>query len=276
MKSTARAPADDEVPSGTRIQSVSRGCELLLWVAEQPHGGTAKEAAFATRISLPTTYHLLNTLIDAKLLAKDNQRRYTLGPRAAVLAQAYLRGSSVSDALLSALRELASRTHETVYLADWGEYDIRVLASVEGSNVVRVAEVASGPYEDAHARANGKVLLAHAWPEVRDRYLARHPMNRRTPNTICDPALLLDELELVRSRGYACDEQEFCEGVCCVAAPVVQDGQIVAALAISVPAERFERGATALTETLLDVIAQLDVDRSPTTVGEGRRTGTSS
>lgn len=264
MKSTSQGKLPfGEVQSGTRIRSLGRGCRLLLWIAEQPNGATAKEAAFATQISLPTTYHLLNTLIDEKLLARDDQRRYTLGPRAATLAQAYLRGSSVPDELLSAVRGLAETTQETVYLADWGEYDIRVLASVEGSNIVRVAEVASGPYEDAHARANGKVLLAYAWPELRDRYLSRHPMNRRTPKTICDPALLIDELELVRSRGYAYDEQEFSEGVCCVAAPVLGDGQIVAALAVSVPAERFERNAEALTLTLLDVIAHLDVSRTP-------------
>lgn len=257
-------PPDQERVRGTRIQSVARGCRLLLWLAERPDGATAKEAALATRIGLATTYHVLNTLVDEGLLAKDRERGYTLGPGAARLAQAYLRGSSVPESLLIALRVLAEQTHETAYLADWGEYDIRVLASVEGSNIVRVAEVASGPYEAAHARANGKVLLAHAWPEVRQRYLERHPMTRRTPNTICDPASLTEELRLVRSRGYAVDNQEFCEGVCCVAAPVLKDGGIVAALALSVPAERFERIRRELTRTLLDVIAQLDTSGSHT------------
>lgn len=265
---TARPPAepgarpDPKSAAGTRIQSVARGCQLLLWLAERPHGATAKEAAFATRIALPTTYHLLNTLVDQGLLAKDVRRHYVLGPGAAILAQAYLRGSSVPETLLSALREVASRTGETAYLADWGEYEIRVLGSVEGSNMVRVAEVASGRYEDAHARANGKVLLAYAWPEVRSSYLERHPISRRTANTICDPADLTRELALVRERGYAYDEQEFCEGVCCVAVPVIRDRGIVAALGLSVPAERFEKTREQLTRTLLDVTAAIDTPES--------------
>ena len=64
-----------------------------MWVAAQPHGATAKEVALASRLTLPTTYHLLNTLVDEGLLARDRSRhRYGLGPAAGVLAQAYADG----------------------------------------------------------------------------------------------------------------------------------------------------------------------------------------
>jgi DNA-binding IclR family transcriptional regulator len=259
MKSTeTKASPSKPAAAGTRIQSVARGCHLLLWLAGRPHGATAKEAAFATTIALPTTYHLLNTLVDEGLLAKDSQRRYTLGRSSALLAQAYLRGSAVPEALLVALRRLADRTEETAYLVDWGEHDIRVLASVEGRNIVRVAEVAAGSYEAAHARANGKVLLAYAWPEVRAAYLERHPLERRTENTICDPEKLELELEAIRERGHAFDREEFSEGVSCIAAPILHNGAIVAALGVSVPAERFAAGEDELTRDLLGVTAEVD------------------
>src|SRR5882757_9559509 len=232
--STAEKPA----AAGTRIQSVARGCELLLWLANRRQGATAKEAAFTTGIALPTTYHLLNTLVDQGLLAKDSQRRYALGRSSAILAQAYLRGSSVPEALLASVRRIAELTEETAYLVDWGEYDIRVLASVEGRNIIRVAEVASGVYQDAHARANGKVLLAYAWPEVRDSYLERHPLERRTEQTICDRGELDAELAAIRDRGFAVDREEFSEGVTCIAAPILQNGAIVAALGLSLPSAR--------------------------------------
>src|SRR5690349_7410589 len=90
----------------TRIQSVARACQLLFWVAEQPHGASAKEIAAAQGLALPTTYHLLNTLVDEGLLAKDVHRRYVLGRNTAILAQAYLRGKAVPDSLLAALREI--------------------------------------------------------------------------------------------------------------------------------------------------------------------------
>jgi len=246
--------------SKTRIQSVARASQLLLWIASQPHGAAAKEIALAQGLNLPTTYHLLNTLVDEGLLAKDAHRRYILGRSNAILAQAYLRGKTVPERLLSTLRDLARRTQETAYLADWGEYDIRVLASVEGSHLVRVAEVGGGPYQHGHARANGKVLLAFARPELREAYLRAHPLIPVTENTIWDPELFEQELDRIRKRGYAYDEQEYAIGVSCVAAPLLKNGHLVAALGLSVPAERLAAKRAELTAALLETVGSLQGD----------------
>jgi DNA-binding IclR family transcriptional regulator len=245
---------DSTAGAGTRIQSVARASQILLWIAQQPHGATAKEIAIGQQLALPTTYHLVNTLVDQGLLAKDEHRRYILGRSTAILAQSYLRGKSVSESLLAAVRDLAEETGETAYLADWGEHDIRVLASVEGSQMVRVAEVASGPYEHGHARANGKVLLAYAWPETRDAYLRSHPPLRLTDNTICEPEDLERELGRIRNRGYAYDQEEYAVGVSCVAAPLLHGGRIIAAFGLSVPTERFKKRRRDLTDALLRVV----------------------
>lgn len=260
-KPRGRAARSDpeEQRTGTRIQSVARASQLLLWVAAQPHGATAKEIAAAQGLALPTTYHMLNTLVDEGLLAKDVHRRYILGRSTSVLAQAYLRGKAVPDSLLSALREVARRTEETAYLADWGEHEIRVLASLEGRHMLRVAEVGSGRYEFGHARANGKVLLAYAQPEAREAYLRSHPLVPVTKATICDRAEFERELKRIRERGYAYDEEEFAVGVSCVAAPLLHGEHLVAALGLSVPTERFNGNRAELTSTLLEVARSADV-----------------
>lgn len=69
---------DAQGRGGTRIQSVARACQLLLWLADKRYGATAKEVALAHRLTLPTTYHLLNTLVDQGLLAKDEERCFVL------------------------------------------------------------------------------------------------------------------------------------------------------------------------------------------------------
>lgn len=237
-----------------------------MWVAGQPHGATAKEIAEAQGLALPTTYHLLNTLVDEGLLTKDVHRRYVLGRSIGILAQAYLRGKAVPEALLGGLRELTRRTEETSYLADWGGAEIRVLASVEGNHMVRVAEVSSGPYEYGHARANGKALLAHAPDEIREAYLRSHPLVPVTPNTIVDRDKFERELETIRQRGYAYDEEEFSAGVSCAAAPLLQGEHIIGSLGLSAPTERFKQNRAALTATLLDVVASLQAATPPTAV----------
>jgi IclR family transcriptional regulator, acetate operon repressor len=265
---TTRDGADSGAPAKTRIQSVARASQVLLWVADQPHGATAKEIAAAQGLALPTTYHLLNTLADEGLLAKDVHKRYILGRSTAILAQAYLRGRAVPDSLLAAVREVARRTGETSYLADWGAHEIRVLASVEGSRMLRVAEVGSGVYEHGHARANGKLLLAYARPEVREAYLRSHPLVPLTDATICDRQALEAELTRIRERGYAYDEQEFAAGVACVAAPLLHNGQLIAALGLSVPADRMEKDRAELTKVVLEVASRATAE----TGAEGRLT----
>jgi IclR family acetate operon transcriptional repressor len=254
MNPATGSPTDAGAGAGTRIQSVARASQILLWIAQQRHGATAKEIAGGHHLALPTTYHLVNTLVDQGLLAKDEHRRYILGRKTAILAQAYLRGNAVSDSLLVALRDLAGETGETACLADWGEHDMRVLASVEGSQMVRVAEVASGPYEHGYARANGKVLLAYAWPETREAYLRSHPPVPLTHNTISDPEALDRELGRIRNRGCAYDQEEYALGVSCVAAPLLHGGRMIAALGLAVPTERFKKHRRELTESLLRTV----------------------
>jgi IclR family acetate operon transcriptional repressor len=239
---------------GTRIQSVTRACQLLLWVADRPGGATAKEIAFANRLTLSTTYHLLNTLVDQGMLAKDEQRRYVLGPSSALVAQAYVRGAPVPRNLLNAIRELAEVSREQVWLADWGDLEIRVLASVDGREPSPVTQMIGRPYADGHARAGGKLLLAYAAPHAREEYIRRYPLRRRTSATICDSDLLDEELARIRDRAYAYDEQEFAPGVSCIAAPLVEDGRIVASIAIATDTERFDREREPLTAAVVGVV----------------------
>jgi IclR family transcriptional regulator, acetate operon repressor len=254
MKSTLASASPGTPATGTRIQSVARASQLLLWVASQEHGASVKEISESQGLGLPTTYHIINTLLDQGFLSRNGQRRYVLGESAAILAQAYLRTSHASERLIAGLRELAVRTHETVYLADWGDRDIRVRASVESSQVVRVGEVPSGTYEHGHARANGKVLLACASEEVRRDYLSRHPLVPLTPNTITNEVELAKELERIRRRGLAYDAEEYAMGVSCMAAPLLLNGEVIASYGISVPTERFKRTKKELKNILLEVV----------------------
>jgi DNA-binding IclR family transcriptional regulator len=225
----------------TMIRSAVRVSRILAQVSEQPGGSSAKEIAAALDASLPTAYHLLGTLVAEGLLAKDGQRRYRLGPAVGGMADAYARQFAPPDYLVQPLHRLAAATSETAYLATWRLGRVAVLASVEGRNAVRVSGLRLGFAEAAHARASGKALLAFAPEAARRAYLLANPLVAVTPRTIVDPQKFELELERIRLRGYAFDEEEFREGVACAAAPLLDNGHAVAVFSISAPTERFRQ-----------------------------------
>ena len=84
--------------------------------------------------------------------------------------------------------------------------------------------------------ALGKVMIAFKGPELARRYIARMPFRAMTPNTITSPREFEAELDRIRARGYAVDNEEHAVGMRCVAAPVFNfSGKGVAAMGISGP-----------------------------------------
>lgn len=261
------------ISSVGRIQSVSRAIELLSLVADGQVDPTGTALAKAAGLAVPTAHHLLGTLTAHGMLVRDSHGGYGLGPRVAALAEAYHRDVSPPDYLLGPLRQLVETTGETGYLAAWRQGDIRMLAVVDGALPVRVS-VPVGAYLDAHARASGKLLLAMATPDQRSAYLAGHPLRAMTPRTITTTARFDEALAGIRVDGHSVDEEEYQQGVSCIAAPVRHGDAVVASFALSVPAERFRIRREELTAALLAVTGAVGDTSEVAAAGRPARAGT--
>lgn len=223
----------------TRVHSVERAARLLHLVASTPeHERTVKHLAAAMGTSVPTMYHLVNTLVDARFLTRDQRRQYHLGLGIGTLATAYFQQSQPPPELIAPLRTIIQATGETAYLGGFVGGELEVLAELAGTRAVRVIDLKPGFRGSAHARAAGKVLLAFTDETERNRYLSTHPLEPLTPHTITDSAALLAQLEEIRRHGHAREEEEFCEGVACCAVPILVDGLLAGAYALAAPLER--------------------------------------
>lgn len=257
-KSPAAEPAPAQKPARkkepTRIQSAARAVNLLTLVATEQTNGSGKALAEAAGLAVPTAHHLLATLVAEGFLAQDERARYMLGPKIAVLADAFQRDLTPPSYLLAPLHRLVSATQETAYLARWRRGEIHLLSSIEGQQTVRVS-VPEGRYRDAHARASGKLFLAYLDEDVRDAYLGAHPLRKLTESTITSRRRLLEALAGVREQGYAVEEEEFQSGLSCIAAPVFENGVIVAAYSMAVPTQRFRERRQELIDAALKAAA---------------------
>jgi DNA-binding IclR family transcriptional regulator len=83
----------------------------------------------------------------------------------------------------------------------------------------------------AHATAGGKVLLG--WRDVWRESVLETPLERVTDRTVTDVEALRRELAEARERGHAVESDESAAGARSVAAPVLVDGEAIAAIAAS-------------------------------------------
>ncbi len=223
-----------------RVQSVAKAANILFAVARSSSGLRALEVSTQLQLSRQATYHLLHTLVTLGMLTKGPDNRYLLGIRIGALVEAFPRHLAPPERLAPRVRQVAHETGETSYAAGWRDGEIVTLAVSRGRNAIQAAEVPHGNYGDAHARASGKLLLAMSNPATRERYLNSHALTRRTPRTIVTPQALRSELQKIAAQGFAIDQEEFAEGVSCLAMPLY-DGAVPFTIGLSAPTERFSQ-----------------------------------
>lgn len=221
-----------------RVESAARAIRVLVAVARSDAGLAAKNIAAELGLPRQVVYHLLHTLVQVQALAKTNAGTYTLGMGVMPLVGAFSRHVSPQAHLLPLVRRISAETGETAYAAGWIGNEIMVVATSSGSNPIQAAEVALGNCGFANARASSKLLLALSTEPHRKAFLTDNPPVQKTAKSI----VRLDELEReftrIRELGYAMDDEEFTEGVCCLAVPLAQSEGLFA-LGLSAPTNTF-------------------------------------
>jgi DNA-binding IclR family transcriptional regulator len=227
---------NSETGSSGGSQSVDRAVDALEHLARHPD---ARVTAVAEAIGVhkSTASRLLVALQARDLVEAGSERgRYRLGTGVLRLAAGVSGRLDVSAQGAPVCDLLAAELGETVNLAIRQD-DVAVnVHQSEGGSTVSVDSWVGRP-TPLHATSSGKVLLAHAPDDLRERVLSDLP--RFTEATVTDPAVLRGQLERARQDGYAITAGELERGLNAVAAPVRRgDGAVVAALSVSAPAFR--------------------------------------
>lgn len=158
--------------------------------------------------------------------------------------------------------DLAERTDEraTFFVEEHGE---AVIVHRKGSSQAVSTDSRVGKRIDLHALAAGKAIVAE-WPDERVReFLEERELAPRTPNTIVDEEAFLEEIEEVRSRGYATGREEVIEGLSSVASSICDPaGRVIGALSVFGPSHRMkgQRFEKELPDLLLGVTNEIELN----------------
>jgi IclR family acetate operon transcriptional repressor len=228
------------------VQSVARSLAIIETLAGANDLGLVEIAA-RTDLRPSTAHRLLGTLVARGYAVRSASGRYRLGHMLAELAGAAGQRTERLRALARPHLAIVQReTGETANLSVLVAPDSVYIDQVDGNRAMRML-ARIGAAVPAHASAAGKAMLAFAPPGS-----LHEPLAALTANTITSLAALEGELEDVRVRGYAVDDEEHEPGVGCVAAPVFDHRRgALAALSISAPIQRIHDGGPARLGALL-------------------------
>lgn len=236
------------------MQSLLRAFDLLEVLAAGGGEATLTELAQASHLPPATIHRIMRTLVDRGYVHQGRSRHYSLGPNLINLGERA--GRMLGSRAHSCLEALAQQTGETANLA-----------ILEGDAVVYVAQAASshtmrmftevGRRFSPHSTGVGKALLSQLPDAEVSALLARTGTPARTPNTIVEPARVLEAVRTTRDRGYAIDDAEQELGVRCVAVPILGTPTMTA-VSVSGPASRLTPDADAqIAPTLRTVAARI-------------------
>jgi len=236
--------------------------EKSLRILEAVERGERTVTDIANELSLQksSVYTHLATLKDAGCVIKDGDQ-YRLGMtllRLGIAArqrdEAYQKAKPITEQLAEETNE---RGHFTIEEQGEGIY----LFEAKGSRAIMTGPQIGGRVP-LHATASGKAILAYEEEQRRTKIVQELTFERFTPNTTTDVDSFLDELETVRERGFAKNEQEDVKGVNAIAAPVTKPtGEVVGALSVGGPAHRLndEKLETELADIILGYVNELEL-----------------
>ena len=269
MEGTAITPrqmkkAPLQTPS---IQSLDRGLFILEAVAKSSDPVPLGQLTDLLGIDRSSVFRLANTLRRRGFLANPSGRKdYILGPSIWRLSRSH----DWSDMLITFshehLKKLAVRTGETTHLAVKEGRQAFFLDHYSASRQLIMVSGQVGEFVPLYCTAHGKALLADYGVDEIKATFGAGPYQGYTPTTITTVKQLAKECARIKAMNYAVDEEEYVEGVRCLAAPVRdRDGAVVASVGISAPIARFphDRDASAgrhVCETAAEISAILSAE----------------
>ena len=249
-----RAEADSLAPAVTRAA-------LILDVMAESGAEPVGPSELARRLGLPKSSiaNICGALADAGFVRRIGTG-FTLGRRLAELGGSYLASIDQVQEFYEVARRLPAASEETVQFAILDGIEVTYLARHDGRQPVRLSS-GIGRRLPAFSTATGKAALASLPAAELDRRLTGiSHIPQPTPNAHGSVDGLRADLEAIRERGYAIDDEETMEGVVCygVMIPSRQPGEGPCAASITLLKVRAtpER-VTALLGDLQDLVTGL-------------------
>ncbi len=215
---------------------------------QQREGARLVDITDAIGVSKSTAHQYLSTLVDLGYLKKTDQE-YTLGHKFLNHGINARKQYEITKVCRPPLENLVEETQEMAWVTVEEQGKAVYLDKVKGNRAVQtLAKVGTSAH--LHYLSSGKAMLACMSDEEVHEIIDRYGLPAKTEHSITDLDRLFEELEEIREQGYAVNNSEATPGVRAVGAPVMVNGDIYGAIAVTGPENRLDE------ETLEETIVK--------------------
>ncbi|MEP5760662.1 MAG: IclR family transcriptional regulator [Litoreibacter sp.] len=181
-----------------------------------------------------TLYRLLQTLTHQGMISFDPDRSsYSLGVRLVRLAHQAWRQSSLAPIARPYVDTLSEAVTETVHVA---QLDHAQVLYVDKRNAKTPVEMYSqaGKVGPVYCTGVGKAMLAWLPQPEQDTIISQQSYHAFTDTSLTSADALRMELQVIRERGFAFDNEEHEPGIICVALPILtKSGRVMGGLSVT-------------------------------------------
>ncbi|MCF8067971.1 MAG: IclR family transcriptional regulator [Desulfobacterales bacterium] len=223
-----------------KLNSIEKALVTLLAFQENQQTWGVRELGTHLDLNPATVQRILQTLKSFRFIDQDPKtRQYRLGNIFYRFLNTLQSTYPVSKAALPFMKELQSKTQETVHLNVIEDMDRVCVENIESPQNLR-ASMPIGSRSPLYAGASSKCLLAFSSDEFIESYLSFKKLTPVTENTISNVTRLRTEIAETRVQGFAISMGERTPGLGSLSAPILDHkGVLLASISLAIPEIRF-------------------------------------
>jgi DNA-binding IclR family transcriptional regulator len=221
------------------VQSLARASSILEAIAKNNNHISITELSKVVDLHKSTVHRLLKSLIELGYVRQNaNDSHYELTIKLFELGASVVRQNDLIATARPYLEKLSVLSGEVVHLVIPDQTDIIYVDKVESTHTLRMHSYI-GKRSPMYCTAVGKAILATRSDDAVRNFWSQISPVKHTPYTIVDLESFLQELEQIRSKGIAYDNEEHETEIRCVGTALSNySGSVVGAISISGPKQR--------------------------------------
>jgi DNA-binding IclR family transcriptional regulator len=202
------------------VPSVIKAFSMLGIISESGVDMSISELSKRMGLSKGTVFAITSTLEDLGVLVRDPvTKRFSLGYTLLELGKKAFARKDLREIARKPMEGLLEEIQETVFLGVLNGDHVTILDVVEPEGELKIT-APSGTRLPLLAGATGKVFLATMGMERAGEVINALGLTAYTPSSITDVDRYMEEIEEVREKGFATDDEEYIRGVRAVACPL--------------------------------------------------------